>query len=51
VSDKRPDETARKRPSEAPIALWLAHGDNDTVVPLADGQEVRDSGSELHGGE
>jgi len=31
-----------KEPNMNPIALWLAHGDNDTVVPLANGQEARD---------
>jgi poly(3-hydroxybutyrate) depolymerase len=27
---------------EAPIAVWGAHGDNDTVVPLADGERALD---------
>jgi poly(3-hydroxybutyrate) depolymerase len=28
--------------NDHPIAVFLMHGDNDTVVPLADGQEARD---------
>jgi poly(3-hydroxybutyrate) depolymerase len=31
-----------KEPNKHPIALWLAHGNADNVVPLADGQEARD---------
>lgn len=31
-----------KEPNMHPIAVWLAHGNNDTVVPLADGQKARD---------
>jgi poly(3-hydroxybutyrate) depolymerase len=36
-------------PNMHPIALWLAHGDNDTVVPLANGQEARDKFLERNG--
>ena len=25
-----------------PIAVWMAHGDNDTIVPLADGKDALD---------
>jgi poly(3-hydroxybutyrate) depolymerase len=38
-----------REPNMNPIALWLAHGDNDTVVPLADGQEARDKFLERNG--
>jgi polyhydroxybutyrate depolymerase len=38
-----------REPNMNPIAVWLAHGDNDTVVSLADGQEVRDKFLERNG--
>jgi polyhydroxybutyrate depolymerase len=28
------------QPNMHPIAVWMAHGDNDTVVPLADGKDA-----------
>jgi predicted esterase len=28
------------QPNMHPIAMWMAHGDNDTVVPLADGKDA-----------
>lgn len=31
-----------KQANDHPVAVFLMHGDNDTVVPLADGQEARD---------
>jgi len=36
-------------PNMHPIALWLAHGTNDDVVPLANGQEARDKFLERNG--
>jgi poly(3-hydroxybutyrate) depolymerase len=30
------------QPNMQPIAVWMAHGDNDTVVPLADGKDALD---------
>jgi len=31
-----------KQANDHPVAVFLMHGDNDTVVPLADGQAARD---------
>jgi poly(3-hydroxybutyrate) depolymerase len=28
------------QPNMRPIAVWMSHGDNDTVVPLADGKDA-----------
>ena len=31
-----------KATNNHPIAVWMAHGDSDTVVPIADGMTARD---------
>ena len=38
-----------KEPNMDPIAALVMHGNNDTVVPLADGQEARDKFLERNG--